>query len=81
MCLPPPSSQPASSIIDKTQRMDQIPEWFPGSRLNYAENLLRYTSVWIQAFGLVLVEQAKGDSLLFPDSFALLFFKIISVSS
>ena len=37
-----PSSQPATSTIDKTQRMDLIPEWFPGSRLNYAENLLRY---------------------------------------
>lgn len=36
------SSQLATSTIDKSQRMDQIPEWFPGSRLNYAENLLRY---------------------------------------
>jgi hypothetical protein len=58
---PAPSSQPASSIIDKTQRMDQIPEWFPGSRLNYAENLLRYfgsdSGIW---FGLGFGRAGEG---------------------
>jgi hypothetical protein len=65
--------------------MDQIPEWFPGSRLNYAENLLRYFGsdfrhwVW---FGVVLVG-VKGDKVLylFQIHHPFLFFKIISVFS
>ena len=28
--------------MDKTKNITEIPEWFSGSRLNYAENLLRY---------------------------------------
>lgn len=28
--------------MDKTKKITDIPEWFSGSRLNYAENLLRY---------------------------------------
>ena len=27
--------------MDKTKNITEIPEWFAGSRLNYAENLLR----------------------------------------
>lgn len=29
-------------VIDKTKGIAEIPEWFPGSLLNYAENLLRF---------------------------------------
>jgi len=36
------SSKKGGQVIDKGIAMNQIPEWFPGSRLNYAENLLRY---------------------------------------
>lgn len=28
-------------VVDKTKNITEIPEWFRGSRLNYAENLLR----------------------------------------
>ena len=28
-------------VVDKTKNITEIPEWFAGSRLNYAENLLR----------------------------------------
>ncbi|KAI9024374.1 acetoacetate-CoA ligase [Phycomyces nitens] len=34
------SSQPATQVIDLAARMDSIPEWFKGARLNFAENLL-----------------------------------------
>ena len=36
------SSAPASMTVDTSVPMNQIPEWFPGARLNYAENLLRF---------------------------------------
>lgn len=29
-------------MVDETKSIDQIPEWFTGSRLNFAENILRY---------------------------------------
>jgi len=28
--------------VDKTKSIAEIPEWFTGSRLNFAENLLRF---------------------------------------
>ena len=36
------SSAPATCTVDTSVAMDKIPEWFPGARLNYAENLLRW---------------------------------------
>lgn len=35
------SSQEAEHVVDTKQSIDQIPKWFPGAKLNYAENLLR----------------------------------------
>ena len=29
-------------VLDQSQSMEDIPEWFCGARLNFAENLLRY---------------------------------------
>ena len=29
-------------VVDKTKPISEIPQWFAGSYLNYAENLLRY---------------------------------------
>ena len=29
-------------VVDKEKGIADIPEWFPGSRLNFAENLLKY---------------------------------------
>ncbi|XP_065054567.1 acetoacetyl-CoA synthetase-like [Rhopilema esculentum] len=34
-------SQKFESVVDTSAPMSDIPEWFPGSRLNYAENLLQ----------------------------------------
>ena len=36
------SSAPASITVDTSVPMNEIPEWFPGAKLNYAENLLRF---------------------------------------
>lgn len=33
-------SKPYERVVDETAQVDQIPEWFHGARLNYAENLL-----------------------------------------
>ncbi|XP_078339308.1 acetoacetyl-CoA synthetase-like [Crassostrea virginica] len=35
-------SQMYSEVIDKSKGISEIPTWFQGSRLNFAENLLRY---------------------------------------
>ncbi|TPX47808.1 hypothetical protein SeLEV6574_g02430 [Synchytrium endobioticum] len=31
-----------TTILDTSKHMNEVPEWFTGARLNYAENLLRY---------------------------------------
>jgi acetoacetyl-CoA synthetase len=36
------SAQPDLPVLDESTPMDQIPEWFRGARMNYAENLLRF---------------------------------------
>ncbi|KAI8050211.1 acetoacetyl-CoA synthase [Syncephalis plumigaleata] len=35
------ASQPYTRVINESTSMDEIPVWFEGARLNYAENLLR----------------------------------------
>lgn len=35
-------SKSYDEVVDKTKNISEIPEWFAGSRLNFAENLLRY---------------------------------------
>ncbi|CAF1571795.1 unnamed protein product [Adineta ricciae] len=34
-------STPFEQVLEENKRMDEIPRWFVGARLNYAENLLR----------------------------------------
>lgn len=29
-------------VVDVTKRISDVPEWFKGARLNYAENLLKH---------------------------------------
>ena len=36
------ASRNADRVIDMSKRIDEIPKWFEGAKLNYAENLLRY---------------------------------------
>ncbi|XP_052802032.1 acetoacetyl-CoA synthetase-like [Mya arenaria] len=35
-------SRSYTSVVDKTKKITDIPEWFIGSQLNFAENLLRF---------------------------------------
>ncbi|KAK3084974.1 hypothetical protein FSP39_022234, partial [Pinctada imbricata] len=35
-------SEPYKQVIEKTKKINDIPKWFEGSKLNFAENLLRY---------------------------------------
>ncbi|CAL8294298.1 unnamed protein product [Gadus morhua 'NCC'] len=39
------SSSPYEEVIDVTKRVSDVPEWFKGARLNYAENLLKHTDL------------------------------------
>uniref|UniRef100_A0A914UJX7 Acetyl-coenzyme A synthetase N-terminal domain-containing protein n=1 Tax=Plectus sambesii TaxID=2011161 RepID=A0A914UJX7_9BILA len=33
-------SEPYTSVVDTSKRIDEVPKWFVGARLNYAENCL-----------------------------------------
>ena len=48
------SSAPATRTVDTSVAMDKIPEWFPGARLNYAENLLRWAHLRRNVVELIL---------------------------
>ena len=37
-------------VVDTTQGIESIPEWFRGSRLNYAENMLRHNDDRVAIF-------------------------------
>ncbi|MCI4392945.1 hypothetical protein PGIGA_G00151730 [Pangasianodon gigas] len=37
------SSEMYEEVVDVSKRISDVPEWFRGSRLNYAENLLKHT--------------------------------------
>lgn len=37
------SSKMYEEVVDGSKRISDVPEWFRGSRLNYAENLLKHT--------------------------------------
>nr|XP_061811518.1 acetoacetyl-CoA synthetase-like isoform X2 [Nerophis lumbriciformis] len=36
------SSKPYHKVVDLSKRISDVPEWFSGARLNYAENLLKH---------------------------------------
>ncbi|KAF3695513.1 Acetoacetyl-CoA synthetase [Channa argus] len=36
------SSKPYDEVVDVSKRISDVPEWFKGARLNYAENLLKH---------------------------------------
>ncbi|KAM9822957.1 acetoacetyl-CoA synthetase [Syngnathus typhle] len=36
------SSKPYHQVVDTSKRISDVPEWFSGARLNYAENLLKH---------------------------------------
>ena len=37
-------SQPYDKVVDVTKGVRDVPEWFSGARLNFAENLFRFAS-------------------------------------
>jgi len=51
------SSEPYSHVIDVDASIANIPKWFPGTRMNYAENLLRYDDDRVALYG---ASEGKG---------------------
>lgn len=49
----------AIKVYESSKRMDEIPKWFPGSRLNFAENLLKF-----QDDRIALISVGEGDRLV-----------------
>jgi len=41
-----------AKVIDKSKNISDIPQWFEGCRLNYAENLLRHRDDRVAIYGL-----------------------------
>jgi len=41
-----------TKVIDKTKKISDIPQWFEGCRLNYAQNLLRHRDDRVAIYGL-----------------------------
>eukprot|EP00127_Corallochytrium_limacisporum_P004877 Clim_evm21s191 gene=Clim_evmTU21s191 len=53
------SSKPYERVIDTSVKMDDIPVWFEGARLNYAENLL---AKWTDDSEVAMFETGEGIS-------------------
>ena len=51
-------------VIDKSKGIADIPEWFHGARLNFAENLLRFKderiAMYSTGIGIFLLENVRG---------------------
>jgi len=47
------SSEPYSRVVDSQASIADIPKWFSGARLNYAENLLRFEDDRVALYGVV----------------------------
>ncbi|KAK2141163.1 hypothetical protein LSH36_1150g00018 [Paralvinella palmiformis] len=60
-------SQTYTEVIDKTKTVADIPQWFKGSRLNYAENILKYNddrlAVCVTREGLKKIEKKTYSEL------------------
>jgi len=41
-----------SQVIDKSLKISDVPQWFEGCRMNYAENLLRHRDDRVAIYGL-----------------------------
>ncbi|CAG0902053.1 unnamed protein product [Cyprideis torosa] len=58
------SVPPATPVINENALIDTIPKWFPGVRMNYAENLLRFRNETRVAV-YVVDEQGLRESVTF----------------
>lgn len=54
------ASEPYSHVVDADASISDIPKWFLGVRMNYAENLLRYDDDRVALYG---ASEGKGDSI------------------
>lgn len=52
-----------SQVVDTSQSIADIPEWFKGSRLNYAENLLKHKDNDKIALYAASKKEISGSSL------------------
>jgi len=41
-----------TKVVDKSKKISDVPQWFEGCRLNYAENLLRHRDDRVAIYGL-----------------------------
>jgi len=41
-----------AKVIDKSKKISDVPQWFEGCRMNYAENLLRHRDGRVALYGL-----------------------------
>lgn len=49
-----------TSVVDSSKRITEVPKWFQGARLNYAENLLRYRDERVAVVSAGLLITAHG---------------------
>ena len=59
--LPVKASRQPTHAVDESARIDDFPEFYPGSRLNYAENLLSRTG------SAIAVKALSEDTLSRPE--------------
>lgn len=59
------ASEPFSCVVDSTKNISDIPKWFKGARLNYAENLLRYQDDRVALYGVVEGRTDEVQTLTF----------------
>ncbi|CAF4073532.1 unnamed protein product [Rotaria sp. Silwood2] len=58
-------SVPFEQVLEENKKMDEIPRWFLGARLNYAENLLRFKDDRIAIYA-----SSEGDPSIKKTTFA-----------
>lgn len=73
------SSAQAAHAVDTSLYIDQIPEWFPGARLNYAENLLRYSDD--DGIALYCATERKGADKVDTVTFGQLKYRVRQVAA
>lgn len=73
------SSAPWDSVLDTTVKMDAIPKWFRGAKLNWAENQLRRTDSKVAL--IEVSEPMAGEALSYDRiSYAELYHRVYLVS-
>ena len=60
-----------TKVVDKSKKISDVPQWFEGCHLNYAENLLRHRDDRVAIYGLreYICSQSVLWSLKIADAF------------